>query len=306
MNKLFKVIFGALTFLLFFCVFFLCSNGVTSVYAAEGPTETTTTETEINYIKSIDTSSLPGTISEKEDKTLLIQIKYVNDYDETKKNEKLSWYIDATGSNGKAYVNVVSYDANGNAVVSIAGVEEGSCCLVFYGSYHERTDLTGPRITFIMTVNAYESIGSIISSILKSSTVLILIISISTTVIGKFAIKIFRFGVNYKSNFASVEDNERFKESVRKELATNKEQTREDVLKMCLREISRETRPVRDLTEMYNDVQKDREILEIRLNHIDEQYNEIKKVSENISNLENKVTRLQYGEGTSEVRRSGK
>lgn len=309
MKYISKLLFSIAFILLFICSFLLCSNTV-NVYAEESAQSSTETEVETteeyNYIKSIDVSAIPSNIKEKEETNLSIIIKYINDYDQTKPTEKLLWYIDSTSSNGKAYINIVSYDASGNAIVSIAGVEEGSCKLVFYGSLHERGDESAVNVAYNITVKPYESIGSIIQSILTSNTVLILIISVAFTVVGKFALKIFRFGVNYKSNFASVEDNEKFKNDIRKELIANKDQTRDDVLKICLREISRETRPVKDLSSQMTEFLNKKEALDVRLKSMDEKYDEVKKAYENINQLSQRVQRLEYGEGTSDVRRSGK
>ena len=331
MKNIHKFIFGLSFFMLILCSFFLCSR-TTTVYAAELGAEQSTSETTTannvttiiyNYITSIDVSSIPSEIKEKEGKDCVITLKYQSDYrpsgiytdDYDKdgvietyelKTETLTYYIDSSSSNGKGYVYFVGYDASGNVKANVAGVEEGSCKLIFHGIYHERTDTSSVRVTYDISVKAYESIGSIITGILTSNTVLILILSVAFTVVGKFAIKIFRFGVNYKSNFASVEDNEKFKTDIRKELAANKEQTRDDVLKLCFREIARETRPVRDLQEQLSKFEKDKSVLDVRLDNFDDKFEEIKRVSQNINTLSTKVTRLEYGEGTSGERRTGK
>lgn len=145
-----------------------------------------------------------------------------------------------------------------------------------------------------------------ITGFFKNTSVIIIIATVCVTVIGRSAIKIFRFGVNYKSNFATVEQQEKFENAMRQELRANKTETQDAVLKICLREINRETRPLRDIQEMAEKLKTDREILDIKVSSIDQKYNEIRKLSENINQLEQKVNRLQYGEGTNEIRRSGK
>lgn len=163
-------------------------------------------------------------------------------------------------------------------------------------------DLAYDYISVSVTRSFWQTVGNLLSN----STVFILIATACVTIIGRSAIKIFRFGVNYKSNFATVEQQEKFESSMRQELRANKAETQDAVLKICLREINRETRPLKDIQEMAEKLRTDREILDIKLNSIDQKYNEIRKLSENINQLEQKVNRLQYGEGTTEVRRSGK
>ena len=145
-----------------------------------------------------------------------------------------------------------------------------------------------------------------IAGFFKNTSVIIIIATACVTIIGRSAIKIFRFGVNYKSNFATVEQQEKFENSMRQEMRANKTETQDAVLKICLREINRETRPLKDIQEMAEKLKTDREILDIKVTSIDQKYNEIRKLSENINQLEQKVNRLQYGEGTNEFRRSGK
>lgn len=307
-----KIIIAIVIISLLWACFFCVGSAFMNVDAEE-ITEPETTEdsydpeTDINYIKYIDISLIPGSITSGEDVSVLVKITYDREYNPNEKNEKLTWYIDGTSSSGKAYVSIVSYDTLGNANVLIAGTAQGSCTIIFLGSYHERTDaFSTAKVSSTIVVEPYETFVSTIKGILSSRTILILVLTVAVTVVGKTSIKIFRFGVNYKSNFATVDQQEIFEQNIRKELRESKTEIQDNILKVCLREINRETRPLRDLQTMASNIERDREILNVRLDSIDQKYNEIKKVAENINQLEIKVNRLQYGETSSDVRRSGK
>jgi len=262
------------------------------VYAEENPQTT-----EINYIKSIDISSLQTEITAGNSVNAQIQITYDSTYDKNT-SEKLSWKFDGDNSDAKVYVSITSYDTNGHANISITGTGEGRGRIIFYGKNTE--------VTYDVNIKPYETVLGTIKGILSSSTVLVLIFTVAVTVIGRFAIKIFRFGVNYKSNFATVEQQEKFEKSIREELRSAKTEIQDNILKICLREIQRETKPLRDLQTMASSIERDREILNVRLDSIDQKYNEVRKTAENINQLEQKINRLQYGDSTSDVRRSGK
>ena len=80
-----------------------------------------------------------------------------------------------------------------------------------YASLDEAaTNLIAQNAIVINLISRDSTTSEIIDSILNNTTVIVTTISIAASILCKVAIKIFRFGVNYKSNFASVEQQKDF------------------------------------------------------------------------------------------------
>lgn len=209
----------------------------------------------------------------------------------------------------------IDEEGNGSVVLKEVTVEDisGKTCVYYLRVQANNKEGTVAIVCDVGDVDMVKikieeeaSFVDTVSKLLSSSTVLTLIITLAVTVIGRASIKIFRFGVNYKSTFATAEQQEKFENSMREELRNTKTEMQDNILKICLREITRETRPLRDIQSLATGLQTDREILTVRLDAIDQKYNEMRKLADNVNQLEQKVTRLQYSETTSEVRRSAK
>lgn len=217
--------------------------------------------------------------------------------------EKLAWCGEDTNT-GKAYVGSILYDSNGYAYFTIGGAQDGSAKIFFYGIYHNEKDSTARSVT--ITIAPFEKKSDVVRNLLSSNTTLVLVITICATAISRTAIKVFRFGVNYKSNFATVEKQEKFESAIREEIRVAKNEMQDSTLKVCLREISRETKPISEIQEIAASIKTDKEVLIVKFDEINKKYNEIRSMGDRISQLEQKVNVMQNGTGADGARRMSK
>lgn len=145
-----------------------------------------------------------------------------------------------------------------------------------------------------------------IKSIIDTQGVLVSIFTICAMVLVKTGLNVFRFGVKYKSNFVTVEDNDKFKEEMREESRATKADMQDSILKICLREIARDTKPVAEMQQLAQDLKTSKEMNDLQLKNMQAKYNEIQTLSSSLQNLEKTVRAIQYGETTTGERRSGK
>lgn len=309
MKNIFKIILISAAFI--FSTVMINVFEPIEVYAEETTTIDEETE-EIFVIEKCTPQSTSYTLTAKETNTIEYTVTYdkllPDDFTETTKyqaskiqlSDFTSQATDNEGDGSCSFENITVLSINGRVCVYQirikAGPKAGSTAIICAKADGVVKIKIDKEATFIDTI----------SKILSTSTILTLIITLAVTIVGKASIKIFRFGVNYKSTFATVEQQEKFEASIREELRVNKTEMQDNILKICLREITRETRPLRDIQTLANGLQTDREILNVRLDSIDQKYNEMRKLSDNVNQLEQKVNRLQYSDGTSDIRRSGK
>ena len=145
-----------------------------------------------------------------------------------------------------------------------------------------------------------------IKSLINTQGVLVSIFTICAIVLVRTELKVFRFGVKYKSNFVTVEDNDKFKEEMREESRATKADMQDSILKICLREIARDTKPVAEMQQLAQDLKTSKEMNDLQLKNMQAKYNEIQTLSSSLQNLEKTVRAIQYGETTTGERRSGK
>ena len=217
--------------------------------------------------------------------------------------EKLAWCGEDTNT-GKAYVGSILYDSNGYAYFTIGGAQDGSAKIFFYGIYHDEKDSTARSVT--ITIAPFEKKSDVVKNLLTSNTTLILVITVCATALSRTAIKVFRFGVNYKSNFATVDQQKEFESTIREEIRIAKTDMQDSTLKVCLREIARETKSIAEIQEVAASIKTDKEVLIVKVDEINKKYNEIRAMGDRLSQLEQQVNRLMTGQGTDGTRRMSK
>lgn len=212
-----------------------------------------------------------------------------------------------TVAEGSDIINIITIS---NSVVQISATGGTGTsvikCQSFLSTDTSYTTVISEKIASVNIVKKDSTASEIISSILDNKTVIIFIIGIAATILCRTAVKIFRMGAQYRTNFATVAQQEKFQDSIREEIRNSKNEIQDSLLKICLREINREMKPLNDLQKLSEDLATSKEILDVKLNNIEDKYNEIKHITENVNVLEKKVNNLQYGDATSEIRRSGK
>lgn len=202
--------------------------------------------------------------------------------------------------------NSYSWNSIGNLLTITANAKSGSLNIVCYASLDdEATNLIAQNAIVINLISRDSTTSEIIDSILNNTTVIVTTISIAASILCKVAIKIFRFGVNYKSNFASVEQQKDFESEVKEELRAAKSEIQENVLKSTMRVIERETAPLKELRSIQEDVKATKLNIDMQLKNVDSKYEDLRKTSDSVRDLEKRMNTLQYGD-SEPSRRSGK
>jgi hypothetical protein len=119
-------------------------------------------------------------------------------------------------------------------------------------------------------------------------------------------LNVFRFGVKYKSNFVTVEDNDKFKEEMRQDSRASKQDMQDSLLKICLREIARETKPFQEMQNLTEDLKTRKTESDIQMKQLQDKYNSISDMQNQLQTLERTVHAIQYGDNSVGERRSGK
>ena len=146
--------------------------------------------------------------------------------------------------------------------------------------------------------------GTFVTNILNNKAVIIFIITIALTVFSRMVIKIFRFGMTYKTELATKKEQQEFEEQIKKDMRSYKDEVTKNVMVTCMRVIDERLKDLDEVKEMSDDMKITKTKLEVQINNALEKYDEIKSLGENVRLLSNKVNRLEYGDKNEAVRRS--
>lgn len=148
----------------------------------------------------------------------------------------------------------------------------------------------------------------IINSRIVQWTIPLAIIGIIMLGVMKSAVKIYRLGLESRTDYMTKEDGEKFKAESRQEMKEAKKDLSSDILEICIRDIHKEMKPLKEVQSMAETIKTDRQVMDVKLNAIEEKYEEIRKLSDEVKLLNTRVNNLQYGQSeTAEgTRRSGK
>lgn len=158
----------------------------------------------------------------------------------------------------------------------------------------------------VIVHNPSTSVWSTIQDLLNSASAITVIATACATVLIRVGLKIFRFGADYKNNYMSVKDGDKFKDEIRAEIRTSKTDMQDSILKICMREISNETKPLKDITSLADNLKTSSAVVNAQIDTMKNKYNEIEKLSNTVTNLEKTVHSIQFGETNNIERRSGK
>lgn len=227
----------------------------------------------------------------------------------------MSFVVDAKISDYEGNIETLTYKwATNNSDIKIYDNNSASCRLI--GENESSgiitctvTDESGSSSQGFLSLKITpkkSTTADIIDSLMANKTVLLLVFGIVITLLWRASLKIYNFGVSHKSDFATVEDQKKFENEMREKNRSDKSDLQDSLLKIMLREINRETRPIKNIEEVINSVKNDKEILDYKMKMFDERLDEIRRLNENVKQLEAKINRLQYGDDNDTVRRSGK
>lgn len=138
---------------------------------------------------------------------------------------------------------------------------------------------------------------------LNSWSVIAVIIGLVFIGFSKAVISIFRMGVTYKSNLASRSELKDFEAEMRKDMRSYATQIQKSVTDACMRVIDTKLRDVENVQETATEIKLLKNELELEIKHALEKYDEIKSVGDSVRALNNKVTRMEYKDSTSNVAR---
>ena len=199
-----------------------------------------------------------------------------------------------------------SWNTIDNILTITAIANSGSLNVVCSVSESSNPDISIAQNAVVINLKQRNSTTSeIIESLLNNSTVIIFIIGLAATIISRTAIKIFRFGVNYKSNFSTVEQQKEFESATKEELRNIKNELQDSLLKSCMRAIDRETAPLKELKQIEEDVKSTKIKIDLQLKDIGEKYEDLRKMQDSVRDLEKRFNTIQYGD-SEPSRRSGK
>lgn len=194
-----------------------------------------------------------------------------------------------------------------NNFITITAISNNGSLNIVCSAYLEN-DLSNALAQNAVVLNLQKrdsTVAEIISSIMNNQAVIVFVVGIAATIFYRTAIKIFRFGVSYKSNFATVEQQKEFESSVKEDMRNTRTELQETLLKSCMRVIERETAPLKELKQIQDDVKTTKTALDLQLKNINEKYNDLRKTTDSIRDLEKRVDIIQYGD-SEPTRRSGK
>lgn len=146
--------------------------------------------------------------------------------------------------------------------------------------------------------------GGFLETLLSNNTVLIAIVTFAATVLCKTAIKIFRLGVTFKTELATKEDQRIFEESIRKDLRAYKEEIQKTVLTICMDHINKHLNDIKEYKTEMEHIKELSTRIDMKSEEMNEKYSDVKSVIDTVRILNNKVTRLEYGNNTKIERRS--
>lgn len=138
---------------------------------------------------------------------------------------------------------------------------------------------------------------------LNSWSVIAVVIGLVLIGFSKAVISTFRMGVTYKSNLASRSELKDFEAEMRKDMRSYATQIQKSVTDACMRVIDTKLRDVENVQETATEIKLLKNELELEIKHALEKYDEIKSVGDSVRALNNKVTRMEYKDSTSNVAR---
>ncbi len=174
------------------------------------------------------------------------------------------------------------------------------------GNFMAESIIETPTISY--NIKALSFGEKLINSRIVQWTIPLAVIGLILLAVMKSAVKIYRLGLESRTDYMTKEDGEKFKAETRQEMKEAKKDLSTDILEICIRDIHKEMKPLKEVQSMAETIKTDRQVMDVKLNAIEEKYEEIRKLSDEVKLLNTRVNNLQYGQNeTAEgTRRSGK
>jgi ABC-type multidrug transport system fused ATPase/permease subunit len=128
-----------------------------------------------------------------------------------------------------------------------------------------------------------------------TTSVVAIIYSGAATIFARIIMSVFKFGVVFKSNFVTKEDMQEYQRSTQSSLAASVHEMQNTVLGVCQHQIDKGLEPVAALISTKNDIDADIQKINIKYQDFSDRYDEIKRVSQSVVSLSNRVARIESG-----------
>lgn len=137
-----------------------------------------------------------------------------------------------------------------------------------------------------------------------SDTLFVTIIGIMLMAFAKSITKIFKMGAMFKSEFATRQEQREFEEEIRRDMRGYASQIQQTVLTSTLRITEEKLKDIDEIRKSAIEIKALKLQIDNELKMINEKYDEVKAVGDEVRSLSQKVQRLEYGEANSMQRRT--
>lgn len=135
-----------------------------------------------------------------------------------------------------------------------------------------------------------------LDGILSNPTVLVTVITFAATILVKTGIKIYNMGRLSKAELVTREEFNKFEARMRQDMKAYRDEIFNSVWELCKTYMESELRDVSDIKQIASDMNNMSIRYEEKMKHTMELLNEVRPAIKDISRLEKKVNRLEFGE----------
>jgi methyl-accepting chemotaxis protein len=123
------------------------------------------------------------------------------------------------------------------------------------------------------------------------------------TVFARSIILIFRYGVFFRAELATKQDLSDFKREMKEEFKGYKEELFKAVMTTANNSINDKTKSIDSIAKTAQNLAATEAVLEEKIKNMTEKIDEVKSLAENVTSLNNRVNRIEYGDNSQGVRR---
>jgi hypothetical protein len=135
------------------------------------------------------------------------------------------------------------------------------------------------------------------------STFLIFASTTMFTIFAKTIITIYRFGVSFRSQFVTKNEQKQFEKEMVSDMKDYKDELLKVVLSASMETIRDKLKDVDTIQNTANDMKLLTKELDIKIKNAMEKVDEVRSMGENVRSLGKRLDRMEYDQTTTEVRR---
>lgn len=149
------------------------------------------------------------------------------------------------------------------------------------------------------------AVTDLIGNILENKAILITIITFAATVLMKCGIKIYNMGRLSKADLVTRHEFKQLEANIRNDMKAYRDEIFNSVWELCKTYLNTELKDIKDIKQISEDIKVIAKTFDAKIEVINERYNDLKPLAQNVTVLENKVRRLEYGD-SSTVHQTGR